>query len=263
MKIYILHFFHKRMKKVLLVFAVLAIITLVACGKPPEPEVPPPATVQPTVVNVTETVTVDPCKDVNCGKNEECREGTCFCTGEFKQCGDTCIPSNHCCKTDECGVQESCIEGSCTQTDFCAFQEVYNEEEKKCECELGTTFCFDQQRCIDVKSCCDIADCNPLGGFDRFCTETKFRIDLCLKFEGGQHCKKAVFGDRNQYSFGGKAYDLYIASLKQGGVADLNLHSLEEDFNVTEVRVNESVHKAGITFTNNGGEIFGGTCKAD
>ncbi|MAF34470.1 hypothetical protein CMO91_01360 [Candidatus Woesearchaeota archaeon] len=251
------------MRRVLVAIAVLALITLIACGKPPEPEPQPPAPTQPVVVNVTETVKADPCKDVSCGKNEECREGTCFCAGEFKECGGACVPTSNCCTKDDCGVQESCIEGGCKQTEFCDYLQEYNEEEKKCECKRGTRFCFDQQKCVDVQSCCDIADCNPLGGFDRFCTQTRFRLDLCLKFEGGEHCRKAIMGERNQYSFGGKDYDLYITSLHEGAVADLSVGNFNESLNFTSVRVNESAYKGGVTINNYGGEIFGGTCKED
>lgn len=55
------------------------------------------------------------CADADCGINRVCTENQCIfgCTGETKQCGNTCIPKNSCCTDSDCADGGKCKNGKC------------------------------------------------------------------------------------------------------------------------------------------------------
>jgi len=137
----------------------------------------------------------------------------------------------------------------------------FDAETNSCVCESHSRYCKDQGKCIAFDSCCDIADCNPLGGNDRRCIQTKFTLQLCLNFNGGIHCRKAIVGDRTTYSYLQQSWDVYVDNLREGAVADLHAQRLGQNATFTIVQPNTTVTGVNLSIENKGGGLQGGSCE--
>ncbi|MBI4144077.1 hypothetical protein HY486_02430 [Candidatus Woesearchaeota archaeon] len=252
------------MKRIALLGLFVFLLIIVGCARQPPEQVPfNNSTIAPTtVINVSEVVQKNPCEGISCNKNEICKEGKCFCAPDFRQCGNECIPVAQCCDNSNCKPQESCVNGNCEKTDFCPFMMEYNPEKKTCSCVQATRFCFDQQRCISTENCCDVADCNPLGGDERGCISTKYRADICVKFNGGSHCKKAVMGERTSFSFGTDYYDIFVDNLYENGVANIRAEKAGFLSNFSYVKKSGVVSIGNLSIENRNADMIGGNCKS-
>ena len=260
------------MKWGIIVFGMM--IFLAACG--PEPLITQNESVNESVnETVNESValieitpqplvnkTVELCTGVTCGLNEECKAGQCFCSGEFKQCGSDCIPERSFCVPEDCPGQFECQEGQCIQTTFCKFGEEWDGQQ--CACSTTMQWCADQKTCIPFDHCCDIVDCNPAGGRNRRCMDTRFESEICMVFEGGTHCRDAMLGERTTLFVGTDSADVYVDAIYQQGTIDVRIDRREQDeVTIEGLKQNKSVSTNGLLITYVNTTVEGGNCKSN
>jgi len=161
-----------------LLLPVISLFLLVACTQTPT---------TPTGETVIEEK--NPCSDITCNKNQHCVNGNCVCDDGFKNCDDKCIKETDCCTNKECEKDEVCKDNKCIfdcEKILCQYNEVCDEDLKKCVCKPGTRFCEYQKKCFEFDKCCDNYDCEG----NKKCIITKFSVNIC--FEGEQTACKWV-----------------------------------------------------------------------
>lgn len=249
------------MQKTTAFLLIFAITILIGC----EVEMPAQITQNQTesqVVNVTQQDLTPTCEGITCAENEECMAGKCYCKRDYKQCAGTCIPSSKCCDDEECKSNEKCIQGKCEQTVFCNFHELWSSEKIKCECEPGTKWCIDLEKCIPNDYCCNIADCNPLGGKDRMCVPTQLTANVCLEIESQKHCRIIQEGERASMSVAGNDYDFYLQKIYAQGELDLKIVQRTKEYYVAKLAKNSKTQiepNIYVSYTVPG--LYGGNCK--
>jgi hypothetical protein len=147
----------------------------------------------------------DPCPTPGQGGMATCSGGRCgiTCSGNYKKCGDRCIPMADCCESSECARGASCSSGKCTCPS--GQKECNGECISGCcsnaECTAGhvcsashTCGCASNQiecgtQCISNTACCTDQEC---GGSTPACDTTRRSCVPCTSNKycvGGATCQ--------------------------------------------------------------------------
>lgn len=145
-----------------------------------------------TQTAITGEVTVEeksPCFNIICNENQNCVNGICICNEGYKKCGEKCVKETDCCTDKDCNKNEICKNNKCVfscETLLCPYNQVCDEDLKKCICRPDTLWCNYQKKCLKRESCCDNYDCKA----NKKCTITTSSVNIC--FEGEQKACKYV-----------------------------------------------------------------------
>lgn len=254
--------------KILFGIIILLLAVLLACSQ--EKQIEQKSISEPLKKDVVQSLTItektipDPCKEIKCKENETCKEGSCVCTENFKQCKESCIPKSSCCTSLDCNPREECSEGQCAKTKFCDFNQHFDEAKKECVCDEKTKFCKEQNKCIKYDACCDEVSCNPVGSITRLCKKTVFLPTVCVKSGTGQHCTIVAENGRESFNILGDEGDVYVEKVYEQGVSDLKLVYNHTTTNLSKLGLNEEQtflegYSAKITSV----DIRGGNCRED
>ncbi len=177
-----------------------------------------------TSTKVTETVLLDPCKNVKCGDKQVCSEGKCVCSTNYKDCQGECISASKCCTSKDCSADKKCENSECVDANLCDYLQHWDNAQNKCICNAKTKWCVDQEKCIPYDKCCGVKDCNLEGGLiTRVCRKTEFTPSLCIGDDSSTHCINIKTNRVTKFKFGNSTRDVIVDQIFAGGIINLKL----------------------------------------
>ena len=244
-----------------LIFVLLFLISCINNTTVPTYTIGTPIDQKP-IVKIQETELANPCDELICSDDQYCDEGVCVCKPNFRSCDNKCIPVDQCCSSSDCADREVCKDKSCEQVKYCAFNQVFNEQTKKCDCSYGSFWCSYQNSCIPMGNCCGIKDCNSEGAISKLCMPSVPRVYTCIETDKGKHCTFMSLNERSSFSIAGYWGDVFVTSLVEEGVADFKVKSDGNEYFLNNVNIGERIIFANgkYVLSTDKTDIKGGFC---